>query len=117
MKVPENIELEIYERIDKEISNNQLDRGLWLKCRVEANMDEKIAQTKYVKYRYNEIVKGIQNIIKAQEESLKRQQREQEKEEINEIKRKKQLKDKELLDRGYDESAIKAWRAMFGDEN
>ena len=106
MKVPENIELEIYERIDKEISNNQLDRGLWLKCRVEANMDEKKAQTKYVKYRYNEIVNGIQDIIKAQEE-----------EEINEIKRKKQLKDKELLDRGYDESAIKAWRAMFGDEN
>lgn len=117
MKVPENIELEIYERIDKEISNNQLDRGLWLKCRVEANMDEKIAQTKYVQYRFKEIVQGIQNIIKEQEENIKRNQKQKEQEELNEQILQKKLRDKELLDRGYDETAIRAWRAMFGDDN
>ena len=110
MKVPENIELEIYERIDKEISNNQLDRGLWLKCRVEANMDEKIAQTKYVQYRFKEIVQGIQNIIKEQEEQ-------KEKEELKKQTHQKKLRDKELRDRGYDESAIRAWKAMFEDDN
>ena len=117
MKVPKNIELEIYERIDKEITKNQLDRGLWLKCRVEAKMDEKIAQTKYVQYRFNEIVNGIQDIIKEQEEMIKRNKQEREDQELQEIKRQKEIKDKELIERGYDQSAIRAWRSMFGEEN
>lgn len=117
MKVPKNIELEIYERIDKEISNNQLDRGLWLKCRVEAKMDEKIAQTKYIQYRFSEIVNGLQNIIKEQEEMIKRNKKESEDQELQEIKRQKENKDKGLLERGYGQSAIRAWKSMFGDEN
>jgi len=117
MKVPKNIELEIYERIDKEISNNQLDRGLWLKCRVEAKMDEKIAQTKYVQYRFTEIFNGLQNLIKEHDEMIKKNKKEKENQELQEIKRQKEIKDKELLERGYDQSAIRAWRSMFGDDN
>ena len=117
MKVPENIELEIYERIDKEISNNQLDRGLLLKCRVEANMDEKIAQTKYVQYRFKEIVQGVQNIIQEQEESVKKNQKQKEQEELNEQRYQENIKNKKLRERGYGETAIRAWRAKFGDND
>ena len=51
----------------------------------------------------------------AAREAANKKEREDQK--LQEIKRQKEIKDKELIERGYDQSAIRAWRSMFGEEN
>ncbi len=87
-----DLEEKIYEKIAKEIENDDIQKGLWIKAKAETSGDENQIESRYIKLRFDQLK---EKSIAHQQEKVKEEQERNQKEEAESAIREAEIKEEE----------------------
>ena len=85
----EDVKNELYRIVAEELSNSNIDQGLWLRALVESENNHDMAKANYTKLRIEQLSRDIKNLQASENENAKNEKarNEQEKENHKELKK------------------------------